>query len=135
MTDNAAARYQQVQLRTSNPGEILVALFDGLFKFLLLSKHHLAAGRRGPAGEAISRAFAIVSELYCSLDHSKAPELCANLSSLYDFAMDRLTQANLKRDPLLIDEVIRVLTPVREAFSTVVKQQNVSVQAASNAGR
>jgi flagellar protein FliS len=126
MTDNAAARYQQVQLRTSNPGEILIALFDGLFKFLLLAKHHMVAGRRGPSGEAISRAFAIVSELYCSLDHSKSPELCANLSSLYDFAMDRLTKANLKREPELIDEVIRVLTPIREAFTTVVKQQNAA---------
>jgi flagellar protein FliS len=126
MTENAAARYQQVQLRTSNPGEILIALFDGLFKFLLLAKHHMAAGRRGPTGEAISRAFAIVSELYCSLDHSKAPELCSNLSSLYDFALDRLTKANLKRDPAHLDEVIRVLTPIREAFTTVVKQQNAA---------
>ena len=56
-----------------------------------------------------------------SLDTQHAPELCANLSALYDFSLHRLTQANLKNDAGQIDEIIRVLGPIREAFTTVVR--------------
>jgi flagellar secretion chaperone FliS len=116
-----AQRYQSVQITTSSPGELLVSLFDGLFRFLHAARAALAAGKRGPAGEAISRAHAILTELRVSLDPAHAPELCQNLSALYDFSLGKLTQANLRRDAAQIDQVIRVLGPVREAFTTVVR--------------
>lgn len=114
-------RYQSVQITTASPGELLVTMFDGLLRFLNVARMGLANGRRAQAGEAIGKAHSILTELSVSLDHSHAPELCANLHALYDFGMSRLTQANLKSDPLIIDEVIRVLAPIREAFTTVVR--------------
>src|SRR5262249_15171428 len=117
----------------------LIALFDGLFKFLNVAKHCLApapslAGstpsapatarapsQRARASEALSKAYAIVSELYVSLDHAQYPELCKNLEGLYDFCMQRITHANRHNDVKAIEDVMRVLSPVREAFTTVVK--------------
>lgn len=126
MTTSASAiaisRYQTAQVSASDPGELLVALFDGLFRFLNVARHCLRNGPRGRAGEAISRSHAIVSELYLALDSSHAPELCRNLAALYDFSLARLVQANLRNDANAIDEVIRVLTPVREAFTIAVRQ-------------
>lgn len=116
------ARYQNVQIGTSSPGELLVALFDGLFRFLTIAKHSLQTKKYGPAADAISKAYAIVSEFYLTLDHSQYPELCQNLSQIYDFAMSRLTHANLKRDVRGVEDVMRVLTPVREAFAQAVKE-------------
>lgn len=121
MIESAAARYQAVQVTTSNPGELLVALLDGLFKYLNQARYLLKEHARTPASEAISRAHAIVSELYVSLDHSQAPELCRNLEAIYGFCLDRILYANMHNDPVALDEVIRVLTPVREAFTTVVR--------------
>jgi flagellar protein FliS len=109
------AKYQAVQIRTSSPGDILLALYDGIFKFLQVAKHSMRGGNIGRSGEALSRAHAIVSELYGSLDHSQYPELCKNLAKLYDFCLTRLTYANRHRDAAAIDEVMRLLTPVREA--------------------
>jgi flagellar secretion chaperone FliS len=116
------ANYQSVQIRTSSPGEILLALYDGLFKFLQLAKHSIRARNAARAGEAISRAHAILSELYGSLDHSQYPELCKNLSSLYEYCLRRLMHANRHRDVAALDEVMLVLTPVREANREVVKK-------------
>jgi flagellar protein FliS len=116
------ANYQAVQIRTSSPGEILVALYDGLFKFLQAAKHAIGRRNIARAGETISRAHAIVSELYGSLDHSQYPELCKNLASLYDYCLRRLTHANRHRSVEAIDDVIRVLTPVREANREAVKK-------------
>jgi flagellar protein FliS len=116
-----AQRYQSVQITTSSPGELLISLYDGLFRFLNVARFALTNGKRAQAGEAISRAHAIVSELRISLDPAHAPDLCRNLSALYDFSLGRLTEANLRRDPSKIDDIIRVLAPVREAFTTVVR--------------
>jgi flagellar protein FliS len=116
------ANYQSVQIRTSSPGEILIALYDGLFKFLQLAKLSMRNRNIARSGEAISRAHAIISELYTSLDHAHYPELCKNLSSLYEFCLRQLTYANRHRNIEAIDEIMRVLTPVREANREAVKQ-------------
>ncbi len=120
---NVAARYQAVQIRTEDPGEALVALYDGLFRFLNVARYGLRNGQRARAGEALSKAHAIISEFYLALDHSKAPELCANLSALYTFCLERLTTANVKNDADPLDEVVRVLGPIRDAFTTVVRAE------------
>ena len=123
MSSNIAARYQAVQIRTDDPGEALVALYDGLFRFLNVARYGLRNGQRARAGEAISRAHAIISEFYLALDHKQAPELCANLAGLYNFCLGRLTHANVKNNADAIDEVVRVLGPIRDAFTTVVRQE------------
>jgi len=127
------ANYQSVQIRTSTPGEILIALYDGLFKFLQVAKHSIHNRKVARAGEALSRAHAILSELYGSLDHSQYPELCKSLSSLYEFCLMRLTYANRHRKVDVIDEVMRLLTPVREANREAVKAVAASVQVEARA--
>ena len=124
MIEATIARYQAVKVTTSTPGDILVALLDGLFKFLHIAKHNLATkgGDRAKAGQAMSKAHAIISELLTSLAPEHAPELCQNLARVYDFCLTRITYANRHNDPKAIEEVMRVMTPIREAFTIAVKQ-------------
>lgn len=120
--ENAAQRYSQVRMTTSSPGELLLALYDGLFRFLNQAKVCLQAKQVARGRELLSKCYAILSELYIALDHSVFPELCANLEALYGFAMDRVTFASRKGVTEPIDEVIRVLTPLREAWHIAVPQ-------------
>ncbi len=120
--ESAAQRYNQVRMTTSSPGELLLALYDGLFRFLngakiCVERKEMARGR-----ELLSKSYAIISELYIALDHSMSPELCANLEALYGFCMDRVQLASRKALVEPIDEVIRVLTPLREAWQVAVPQ-------------
>jgi flagellar protein FliS len=128
------ANYQAVQIRTSSPGELLLALYDGLYKFLQIAKHAIRNRKVARAGEAISRAHAIISELYGSLDHAAYPELCKNLARLYDFCLRRLTYANRHRDVDVIDEIMRALTPVREANREAVKRVAADAMVEARAG-
>jgi flagellar secretion chaperone FliS len=120
MIGSAVAKYKEVALQTSSPGEILLALYDGLFRFLNGAKHCFETGHRGKGSELISKSHAIISELLLALDYSQSPELCARLASVYDFCLSRLTEANMKGDPEKLGEVIRVLTPLREAWKIAV---------------
>jgi flagellar protein FliS len=135
MLDTAVSRYTQVRATTASPGELLIALYDGLFRFLNGAKLCLERGMRPRASELISKAYAIVSELFIALDHQLAPELCARLGGVYGFAMDRLTAANITGSAVAIDEVIRVLTPLREAWTIAVPQAAREQAAAGGGGR
>lgn len=120
--ETAAQRYSQVRMTTSSPGELLLALYDGLFRFLNGAKICLERKESARARELLSKSYAIISELYIALDHSHYPELCQNLEALYGFCMDRVQQASRKALVEPIDDVIRVLTPVREAWQIAVPQ-------------
>jgi flagellar protein FliS len=120
--ESAAQRYSQVRMTTSTPGELLLALYDGLFRFLNGAKICIERKEMPRARELLSKSYAIISELYIALDHSHAPELCANLEALYGFCMDRVQQASRKALLEPIEEVIRVLTPLREAWQIAVPQ-------------
>jgi flagellar secretion chaperone FliS len=118
---NNIARYQSVKITTSSPGDILVALLDGVFKFLHIAKHALGTKDRARAGEAMSRAHAIITELYASLDPQPYPELSHNLMAVYEFCLSRITHANRHNDVTALDDVTRVMTPIREAFTIAVR--------------
>jgi len=122
MYGNAARRYQQVQVTTATPGELLLALYDGLFRFLhgaklCYEKKQLPRGR-----EQLSRAHAILSELMISLDDSQAPELCAQLRGIYEYCTNCILQIHIKRNPALIDDILRALQPLHEAWREAVPQ-------------
>jgi flagellar protein FliS len=119
-TQNALARYGAVKVTTASPGQILVMLYDGLLRFLRESQAAFVAKQRARAGERISRSLAILDQLLIGLDPKHAPELCERLQGLYIFCIQRLVRANLEQNPEMIGEVVRVLSPLRDAWSTAV---------------
>jgi flagellar protein FliS len=120
MLATAVNRYRQVVVSTSTPGELLLALYGGLFRFLKQARLLTEAKQRGKAAEQIAKARAIVAELDMALDHDVAPEICANLAALYGFCLDRLRVATREDSVQAIDDVIRVLTPLHQAWQLAV---------------
>jgi flagellar secretion chaperone FliS len=122
MYENTARRYRQIQATTSTPGELLLALYDGLFRFLKSAKLCFENKQSAKAREFLSKAHAILSELYIALDYSQAPELCGQLESIYSYCMDLVVQCNIKTQPALIDDILRALTPLKEAWTLAVPE-------------
>ncbi|HEY3497025.1 MAG TPA: flagellar export chaperone FliS [Polyangiaceae bacterium] len=122
MLEIAVNRYRQVVASTSTPGELLLALYAGLFRNLRVSRKLLEDKKRAPATQLLSKCHAIVCELDMALEHDVFPELCQNLTAIYGFCLDRLLLAMRKGSPEAIDEVIRALTPLHEAWQVAVPQ-------------
>ena len=120
MLGKAAQRYNQVRTNTSTPGELLLALYDGLFRFFNGAKACFEANENARGRELVGKARAVVSELLMALDYSAAPELCANLAAVYDFVLSRLSDANRDAKSQPIEDCIRALTPLREAWALAV---------------
>jgi flagellar protein FliS len=123
---SALARYGAVKVTTASPAHVLVMLYDGLIRFLRDAQTAMTAKQRGKAGERLSKANAILSHLLSSLDVEKAPVLCARLQAVYLFCMDTILKANLAQDPAKLDEAIRVLTPLRDAWVTAAAEVALS---------
>jgi flagellar protein FliS len=114
---SSLAKYRTVSIATSSPAQVVVMLYDGIFRFLREAMTAFEAGDRRRAGESIGRAQAIVRHLLGSMVPEANPILHERLTSLYLFALHHTTLANLKRDPAMLKKVIEVLLPLRTAWS------------------
>jgi flagellar protein FliS len=123
-----ARRYQSVQLESSSPGQVLVAMYDGCIRFCRAAQVQIEAGDAAGKGKLISKAVAILGELRSTLDHSAAPALCDSLERLYVFFQEQLSLANLRMDARLIDPVVKILGDLRETWAEAVR--NVESEAA-----
>ena len=99
-------------------------LYDGAVRFTIQARD--AVQRRDIAArrEAVSRVIAIVSQLQSTLDVERGGEVAASLDRLYSFILDRLLSASFKQDPAPLDDVLRVLTTLREGWTTIAKSES-----------
>jgi len=115
----ATSQYRAAQTETASPVRVLVQLYDGALSFLREAEYAMDNGDIARKGVAIGKAHAIVSELMATLDPTRAPELCAELESLYNFVLHELTQANIQSDAARLAGPINVLQTLREAWSGI----------------
>ena len=121
--NQSATLYAKVGLETdvqaASPHRLVAMLFDGVFDAMSQASLAIQAGNVELKGRALTRAVRILDEgLRAGLDLS-AGQLAADLRELYGYVCMRLTQANLKSDAGAIEECQRLLTPVREAWTTI----------------
>jgi flagellar protein FliS len=65
----------------------------------------------------IGKSQAIIAELLITLDPEPNAELAANLTGLYSYMFNRLTDANINDDERAASEVIGILSDLRDAWS------------------
>ena len=100
----------------------MVLLFEAALRHMRRATVSLEGGRAAEAGPALNKAGDIVAELLATLDHSRAPQLCRQLSDVYIFVADRLIAAGGSKNPVAVREAERVFAPIAEAFSGAVAQ-------------
>lgn len=120
----SANSYRNVQLETSvseaSPHQLVSLLFDGLLQSLAAAKGAMLNANIPAKGSSIGRAVRILEEgLKAGLDTERGGELAANLRSLYEFCIVRITEANLRNDTAIIDEVIQLIRPVAEGWNEI----------------
>ena len=115
-------QYNQVQIKTANSRKLIVLLYQGAIRFMkralmLLEKKDLEG-----KGNALIRAQDIILELLYSLDQGlldQGDELAMNLQRLYLYSYRRLIHANLRMDADAVDEVIKLMENLLEAWEQI----------------
>lgn len=114
-------RYKKNKVLLSDPGEILLALYDGAIRFCKQARIAIENNNPAQKGQKIGSVMAILTELSATLDHDRAPELCDNLARLYDYLIDRLQTASGDMDVVPLDEVTVHLQKLRETWGEAVR--------------
>lgn len=131
MMHNPAESYAKVgvdaAVETSDPHRLVLMLFDGATAAVSLARIHMAAGEIPQKGAAISKAIDLISNgLLASLDMEAGGELAERLAALYDYMTQRLLFANLKNSLATLDEVMELLTSLREAWAQIAPNEQAA---------
>lgn len=121
MTAHAYQMYRQTQVSTASQGELLLMLFDGAIRFARQGKEFMLQGDLEQSNGKLIRAQDIVNELILALDLDVG-EIALNLQQLYTYIYELLVQANVKKEPEIVDEAVRMLQELRDTWEQVVCQ-------------
>lgn len=115
-SQNQVERYRQAHIETATPERLIVMLYDGAVKYLNFALQTLNQDDREGVHLNLLKAQAIILELMAVLDMDLGGELAVNLHNLYDYMYRQLVQANLEQQPQKIEEVLKLLAPLRSAW-------------------
>ena len=117
-----ANRYREMEIRTANPLQLVVMLYDGAIQSLHEAGEKLRQGDIGGRARAANRALAIISELQASLNFAEGGQISAALESLYGYMKRQIFVAGVENiaDPL--SEVISLLATLRSGWQGLAAQ-------------
>jgi flagellar secretion chaperone FliS len=121
---NPYRTYQKQAVTTSKPNELTFMLYQGLVKFIRLSKMSLQNKNLEESHSYNLRAQDILSELMVTL--KKGYSISDPLLSLYDYMKTRLIEANLRKNLDILIEVEEYAIELTETWSTAMKLNNTT---------
>jgi flagellar protein FliS len=122
MTTRGIDSYRRTEIESRTPLELVVMLYDGALRFIgdaraAMERNDVAARRT-----AISRALAIIAELQSTLDMEGGASIASSLDGLYSFVTRRLMDASFEKTLAPLDDAVRVLTTLRDAWAQIAVQ-------------
>lgn len=123
---NATLEYTKNAVMTASKGKLIVMMYDGAIRFAEQARFHGSRGAYAACGTAISNCYNVISELKVALNPEPGGEvgkkLTDDLSALYAFILEKLVEANVERNMQNIEDVIELLTTLREGWDGAAQQ-------------
>lgn len=104
---------------TADPHQLTLMLMQGALDNIAYAKGAMERKEYETKGQKISRATAILINLRDTLDLEVGGEFAENMYALYDYMVERLTQGHTQNKTDLLDEVIGLLLPIKDAWSKI----------------
>ena len=120
----AASAYQKVGLESvvnsSSPHQLTQLLFKALLQALSAARAQMLQGDVAGKCQSVNRALHILQDgLDGALDMKRGGEIARSLRALYNYCGVRLSLANAKNDPLILDEVRGLIEPIAQAWDQI----------------
>ncbi|MGO4530762.1 flagellar export chaperone FliS [Paenibacillus sp. 2TAF8] len=107
-------KYRQSSVQTSNPGQLVIMLYDGAIRFIKTAIVSMQQQDIEKTNLNLGKAQTIISELMSTLDQSY--DVSKNLFSLYEYTNYLLVEANIQRDESKAEEAVGYLSELRETW-------------------
>ena len=121
MINNPYAQYQTAQLETAPPEKLLIMLFDGAIRFNKAAITAMEENNIAVSHANCIKVQNILTELMSTLRFDVGGEIAQNLFRLYEYLHRRTVQANISKDPAILEEVLRHLRDLRDTWVQAAK--------------
>lgn len=115
----AYAAYRHAEVTTLSQRDLLVKLFQGAERFLVLARTGLANRQYELADTNCQKAKRIFMELMATLNFEAGGAIAGQLRDLYLFLIGEIVQANLRRDGERLHRLLPVIATLREGWEQV----------------
>lgn len=119
--NNAYNAYKTNSVNYASKEQLLLMVVDGAVKFSKIAKQGIEEKDIKKAHENIVKTQNIFYELMATLDVEKGGEWAENLMKIYDFIIQRLLEANIKKDVKIMDEIIPIIEDIRDTWHEAYK--------------
>ncbi len=114
--------YKKTQIDTANPETLILMLYDGALRFISQAEEAFAEKNLERINNMLLRVQAIIAELLASLNREKGGEIATNLERLYIFFLEKLGEANVKKDPEPMRAIKPLIETLRNTWEEAMKQ-------------
>ena len=123
---NFAQRYQEIAVRTANPLQLVIMLYDAAICSLQEAQDHINCRNIAARSRSVNKCISIITELQTCLDLKAGGEIATSLDRLYDYMKRRIFAANVQQNSQPLIEVGALLENLRSAWREIAgQQQNV----------
>ncbi len=120
-----AHRYREVAVKTANPLQLIVMLYDAAICSIQEARAHIDRKDIAGRSRSINRCISIISELQSCLNHQAGGQIASSLDRLYDYMKRRIFRANVEQSVQPLAEVEILLENLRSAWGELAAQSQV----------
>lgn len=120
LTNNRYAAYANNKIMTASKGELTLMLYDGAIKFCNIAIAAVGEHDIQKAHTNIIKVERIIEEFQSTLNY-KYP-VAKDFNNVYQYLLQRLREANVKKDREILEEVLTHLRTMRDTWKDVMKK-------------
>lgn len=138
LKQNGYAQYQNAKIMTASPAELTLMLYEGAIKFGNVAIVAMENKNPAKAHENIVRVENIIQNFRDTLD--KKYPIWEEFEKIYVYLLRRCHECNIKKDPEIMEEVLKHIRSMRDNWKEVMKKvasdkSNPAAQARVAGGR
>jgi len=111
--------YFEQTVLNADPVALTAMVYQRAISSIREARERLRGKRIRERSDAIMRAYWAIVELLTALHPEAAPEISTRLQQLYSYMLDRLVEANIKQADAPLEEVLKLMTTLSEAWSVI----------------
>ncbi len=120
LKQNGYAQYQNTRIMTASPAELTLMLYEGAIKFGNIAIVAMQNNEPATAHENVVKVEKIIQNFRDTLDR-KYP-IWEDFEKVYAYLLRRCHEANIAKDPAIMEEVVKHLRSMRDNWKDVMKK-------------
>lgn len=120
LKQNGYAQYQNAKIMTASPAELTLMLYEGAIKFCNIAIVAMENKDPAKAHENIVKVEKIIQNFRDTLD--KKYDVWQDFENVYVYLLRRCHEANIAKDPEIMEEILSHLRSMRDNWKEVMKK-------------